>query len=256
MKIGIVINNVIRDYIGKTSEVYEKYTGNKPILPINPYQLEQSFPLHNEEFVDIYQWIYYGACLEIFGSANQTQTNLLARICNFQTKIEDKLIILSKETNRSKIATLSFLSKNQFDLSEIIFVDGYEDYWNYADAIITDNPEIIRAKPLAKIAVVLKNDFNTEFHNEQYTIDSPEGIFTLPFLQMKPVKPEELIHVTGEMMEEEDVVMDNPEELVVEGAQPVKVEDAKVEFVNGVPVLNLSEISGDDRGVPPDPLHD
>jgi hypothetical protein len=244
LRIGLVINNVLRDYIGKLIEVYEKYTGNQPIEPINPYQLELAFPLSNDEFTDIYQWMYYGVSLEIFGAANQTRTNLLSRISTLQTKIEDQFVVLSRETTRSKYATLSFLSKAQFDLSEIIFVNNYADYWKYVDVVITDNPEILKVMPPKdKAMVVLKNDYNKEFHGADYTIDSPDGIFTLPFLHFKPIKPEELVHVTGQMMNDEGIIMDNPEELMVEGAAPVKVDEAAVTIIDGVPqLIDLTEI--------------
>lgn len=247
-RIGIVLNNVIRDYVGKLKEVYEKYTGFPNLEPIDPYNLDLSFPLQYEEFADVYQWIYYGVSLEVFGGANQTQTNILSRISNFQTKINDRLIILSRETTRTKFATLSFLSKAQFDLNEIIFVDGYEDYWNYVDVLITDHPEILRAKPYGKISVVLKNAYNTEFHNSnntsyQFEIDSIGDIFSLPIFNLKPIKPEEMVHVTGEMMAEDDVIMDAPEELIIEGAKTIKFGEAEITYVDGKPqVIDLTEI--------------
>jgi hypothetical protein len=243
LRIGLVVNNLLRDYIGKLADVYEKYTGNQPIEPINPYQLELSFPLSNDEFTDVYQWMYYGVSLEIFGSANQTRTNLLSRINTLQSKIEDQFVVMSRETTRSKYATLSFMSKAQFDLSEIIFVNNYADYWQHVDCVITDNPEILKTKPEDKMMVVLKNAYNTEFHNADFTIESAEDIFTLPFLHFKPITPEELVHVTGQMMDDDGIVMDNPEELLVEGAAPVKLDEAAVTFIDGVPqLIDLTEI--------------
>lgn len=234
-RIGLVLNNLIRDYIGKLSEIYIKYTTKKdatepnmPILPINPYQLEYSFPLVNDEFDNIYTLLYHAIPLEVFGGANQTCTNLLQRLCNFQTKINDELIILSRETPRSKIATLSFLSKNQFDLGKIIFVENYEDYWNHVDILITDNPEILKVKPPNKKAVILANDYNLEYYTQEYKIISPEEIFDLPIFDRKLVKEEELIHITNIIPEgEEEDKLIVVEQNAVEGAKVVGVYDHK-----------------------------
>lgn len=215
-KIGFVVNNLIRNYIEKLGEVYTKYTTTKkeleegklnlPIEPINPYELETSFPLKDDEFSNIYELLYYGIPLEVFGGANQTSTNYLQRLSNFKTKINDEILILSRETNRSKIATLSFLAKCQYDFKQLNFVDSYEEYWDYVDILITDNPEIIKVKPEGKTVVVYKNDYNTVYHNEKYTIEKPEDVFELPIFDLKPIKEEELIHITKDVPEglEED----------------------------------------------------
>lgn len=251
LRIGLVLNNLVRDYLSKLIEVYSKYTTEKdalepnmPIEPINPYQLEDSFPINDGEFDNIYLWLYHSVALEVFGGANQTKSNLLQRICLFQTKINDKLILLSKETARSKYATLSFLAKNQFDLNELIFVEDYAEYWQHVDILITDNPEILRAKPEGKTAVVLKNPYNTEFHGMEYGINSPDDIFRLPIFSRKPITKEEMIHITNEIPEgeEEDVLMSEGQ-IVVDGAETVNLTEEDLTAINTNPqVFNLSEL--------------
>jgi hypothetical protein len=233
LRVGLVLNNLIRNYIEKLTEIYIKYTTpkdaeepNMPILPINPYALEESFPLNNDEFDNIYALLYHGIPLEVFGGANQTQTNLLQRIGNFQSKIDDKLILLSRETSRSKLATLSFLAKNQFDLNEIIFVDSYEEYWDHVDVLVTDNPEILKVQPENKIAVVYRNEYNQEYgtRGDNYDINSPDELFNLALFHRKPVKEEELIHITNEIPEgEEEDKLIMVEQNAVEGAKVVGV---------------------------------
>lgn len=266
LKVGIVINNMVRDYIKKLIELYVKYTTPKdatephlPIFPINPYKLEDSFPLDAEDsFKNVYEWIYYGVALEVFGGAHQTYTNLLQRIGLFQTKIHDEIILMSRETSRTKMATLSFLSKNQFDLKQIIFVDSYEDYWKHVDIVVTDNPEILKAKPAGKVAVVLKNEYNTDCHSLGYAIDKPSDMFMLPFFHRKPITPEELIHITNDIPEgEEEDKLEVAAQTQVEGAKSVSLEEAIKEVGEGNAVLlNLTELrdqrSEDDKPIESD----
>ena len=44
MVIGITINNILRDHIEQLSKIYNIVTGDEPIQPINPFDLEKSFP--------------------------------------------------------------------------------------------------------------------------------------------------------------------------------------------------------------------
>lgn len=251
LRVGLVLNNLIRDYLSRLIEVYVKYTTpkgsetpNLPIEPINPYMLEESFPLKDDEIDNIYAWLYHVVPLEVFGGANQTRTNILQRICLFQTKIHDKFVLLSRETTRSKYATLSFLAKNQFDLDEIIFVNGYDDYWNHVDVLITDNPEIIKLKPAGKTVVVLKNAYNVEYHTHGYAINSPDEIFKLPIFHRKPITKEEMLYISNEIPEGEvEDKLESAELTVVEGAKTVEQGEAAIKYIDGQPVVvDLTEI--------------
>lgn len=248
VRVGLVLNNLIRDYLSRLIEVYVKYTTPKdavephmPVMPINPYILENSFPLEGDDYDNVYAWLYHGVPLEVFGGANQTKTNILQRICLFQTKIYDKLILLSRETSRSKYATLSFLAKNQFDLNEIIFVENYDEYWKHVDVLITDNPEILKVKPEGKTAVVLKNDYNKEFHSIGFGINDPDDLFKLPIFNRKPITKEEMIYISNELPlgEEEDKLI-SMEQTEVEGA---KIIESPEQFFNAESsVVDLSAL--------------
>jgi len=256
LRVGLVLNNLVRDYLSRLIEVYSKYSTPKdaetpvlPIEPINPYKLEDSFPMEDDdEFDDVYSWLYHSVSLEVFGGANQTKTNLLARINAFQDKIHDKFILLSKETTRSKYATLSFLSKSQFDLNELIFVEDYEEYWKHVDVLITDNPEILKVKPDNKTAVVLKNDYNNEYHAIGYGINSPDDIFRLPIFNRKPITKEEMLYISNEIPEgeEEDKLVET-KQTIVDGARTVEVSD--VENVEDLDLTELRDKVSDDDDV-------
>ncbi len=251
LRVGLVLNNLIRDYLSRLIEVYVKYTTPKdatephmPIMPINPYLLEESFPLPEDDFDNVYAWLNHSVPLEVFGGANQTRTNILQRICLFQTKIHDKLILLTRETARSKYATLSFLAKNQFDLSEIIFVENYEEYWKHVDVVITDNPEILKVKPAGKTAVVLMNEFNKDYHSIGYGINSPDDIFKLPIFHRKPITKEEMLYISNEIPEGEvEDKLEGLEQNEVEGAKTVEFGEAAIKYVEGKPsVVDLTAL--------------
>jgi hypothetical protein len=54
MIIGVTINNILRDHISQLTKLYTTIVGEDPILPINPFDLEKSFPTidGNEEVDD------------------------------------------------------------------------------------------------------------------------------------------------------------------------------------------------------------
>mgnify|MGYP000530575668 FL=1 len=49
MIIGITINNILRDHITQLRKAYSLLTEKEPIEPINPFDLETSFPTVESE---------------------------------------------------------------------------------------------------------------------------------------------------------------------------------------------------------------
>ena len=190
MIIGITINNVLRDHISPLCEVYEELTGKEAILPINPYDLEKSFPKiesteiasefsvnSNQELInleynegdeafDVFELIYKSAPLEIFGCSEEIVSGTIHKLKEIESKSKVDIILLNKESSRSKGATLFFLSKCNFDLSQIIFPDKEKDFWNHVDVLITDNPKILKSKPKNKISVKVENEFNIDIKSD------------------------------------------------------------------------------------------
>lgn len=185
MIIGITINNILRNHIDKVSEAYQLITEKEIKTPINPFDLEKSFPkienktslvefnpdktdiefndsdLNEDTSFDVHQFMYEDASFEIFGRADQSYDNILMKLSQLQDD-DLEIILLNKESPRSKCATLFFLCKNNFNFQKIIFPKDYIHFWKYCDILVTDNPEILKYKRSAKISVKIENDFNID----------------------------------------------------------------------------------------------
>jgi len=185
MKIGITIDGVIRDFITKFEQVYDKYypvideeTGENMVIErdIKDLDLLKYFKFSgdsvNEETVEINKFLYVDASLEIFGHAGEVKLNSIEHLNQLHNIIEDMghtPIIISKELNNSKPATLFFLSKFSTKVNNIIFVRDYEEKWEHVDILITASPQTLETKPNGKVSIKVINTYNK--HNDSdYTI--------------------------------------------------------------------------------------
>jgi len=184
MIIGITINNILRNHVEKLSEAYEVLTGKEPITPINPYDLDKSFPkieaeitedefnVDNTEMVltasqddisfDVYDFMYRDASFEVFGRSEQTNDNMINKLSLLQDK-DTEIVLMNKESPRTKCATLFFLSKTNFNFNRIIFPNEYKDFWKHCDVLVTDNPNLLKKKRKNKIIIKVQNDFNLDY---------------------------------------------------------------------------------------------
>jgi hypothetical protein len=181
MKIGITINGVIRDFINKFESVYDKYYGNdleevEIKRDINTSNLLEHFNFSGGT-QDLNKFLYVDASLEIFGHAGETKLNSVEHLNQLHNIIEDmghNPIVLSKELNNSKPATLFFLSKLSAKINNIIFVREYEKIWEYVDVLITADPEILDTKPNGKISIKVINHYNKSCQSDYTVIDLKE----------------------------------------------------------------------------------
>lgn len=190
MIIGITINNILRNHIDKLSEIYESITTKVPITPINPYDLEKSYPtvvddvvgyefdVNNPEIelpsndnieenipIDVNELMYNDASFEIFGRSEQSYDNIINKLSLLQDK-DFEIVLLNKESPRSKCATLFFLSKSNFNFNKIIFPNEYKDFWKHCDVLVTDNPNLLKKKRKNKIIIKVQNDFNIDYPSD------------------------------------------------------------------------------------------
>lgn len=168
MKIGIDINEVLRDYIGKLISVYEKYTETQASLPVDSFELEKHFTFDNgiDGFND---FAYRDAAFEIFGSANEINGNIVALnefLLNIKKEGEHSLKIVSREAMQSIPATYFFLSKTSCKIDEVKFYTKYEKLWDDVDVLITANPRTINAKPEGKICLMVNTAYNKEIESD------------------------------------------------------------------------------------------
>jgi hypothetical protein len=201
MVIGITVNNILRDHLSKLKDLYEFEFEKEAIEPINPFNLQASFPditgetesiefKPDQEEVELVEnkkdgsfnldkFLYEDACFEIFGRTDETEPGLIKKISDFSKKSKLEIVLLNNESQRSKAATLFFLSKNYFNLNKILFPQKWKDFWVECDVIITDNPKILKAKPKGKISVKYQNDFNLDIKSDYTIINNKELFKTL-----------------------------------------------------------------------------
>lgn len=163
-RIGITLNEVLRDFLGQLEYTYEKYIG--------PIELEEgavkSLDLINYfEFKDktqLNKFLYQEASLEIFGHADQIEDNIMNDFNEFIMDIEDdeehEIELVSREFDKSIPATYFFLSKLACKIKNIRFVKNYEEFWNGIDVLITANPIALDAKPEGKTSVKIESSYN------------------------------------------------------------------------------------------------
>lgn len=208
MIVGITINNILRDHISKLKDLYEFEFEKEAVQPINPFDLSKSFPdiTGNTESIEfkpdqgdielienqkdgsfnLDKFLYEDACFEIFGRTDETEPGLIKLISDFSKKNKLEIILLNNESQRSKAATLFFLSKNYFNLNKILFPNKWKEFWDECDVIITDNPKILKTKPKGKISIKYQNDFNVDIKSD-YTIINNKELFKI----LKKLKKEQ-----------------------------------------------------------------
>jgi hypothetical protein len=116
MIIGITINNILRDHLSQLSRIYELTTGEVPISPINPFDLETSFPdkssieivsdfnvnhknldlAYNDvdEKFNVFECMYSEASFEIFGRAEESTSGVIFYLNELEKKLKCKIVLL------------------------------------------------------------------------------------------------------------------------------------------------------------------
>ena len=185
MKIGITIDGVIRDFITKFGLVYDKYypvideeTGDNITIEreIKDLDLLKYFKFSGGT-QELNTFLYVDAALEIFGHAGEVKLNSIEHLNQLHNLIEDlghTPVIISKELNNSKPATLFFLSKFSSKINNIIFVRDYDDKWDQVDILITASPQTLSTKPSGKISIKVINTYNKDNVSDYTIIDLKE----------------------------------------------------------------------------------
>ena len=201
MRIGIEINGVLRDTIGKFTQLYEKHlidevesinptylmdlSGNTEVTVLDePFKYEKlsdvtslnlldhfSFPSKDE----LYSFMYEEYTMELFGHAPSTEMMTFNILNDIYHNLRDKydLMIVSDEIGRSKPSSLFFLSKFGCLLEKVFFYSEVtkNDMWNNVDILLTANPNLLLNKPSNKIVIKYETDFNKDVESE-HTIKS------------------------------------------------------------------------------------
>jgi hypothetical protein len=199
-RIGIEINGVLRDTIGKFTQVYEKHmieesddnnktyeidlSGNteentvennfeyKIISDVTSLELMSHFTFKDSD--ELYSFMYEDFVMQIFGHAGSTETFTFNELNDFYINFRDEyeIVIVSDEMGRSKPASLFFLSKFGCLIENIKFYSNstLQNMWNGLDILVSANPKLIENAPNNKTVIKYKTSYNKDVTCE-YEID-------------------------------------------------------------------------------------
>ena len=186
MRIGIEINGVLRNTIGKIEQTYQKYLIDKTdgieneesfeygiILPVDSLMLKDHFKFQNDE--ELFSFLYEEFPMEIFGHSQSSEYSTFNDLNEVYVNLLDNhdLIIVSDEIGKSKPASLFFISKFGCQLEKIKFYSNYtiNSMWNEIDLLLTANPALLLEHPSDKILIKYETDYNKNI-NTSHTIKS------------------------------------------------------------------------------------
>ena len=197
-KIGIEINGVLRDTIGKFIQLYEKnmieenetesnlksfdidMSGNTDLIieeenfkyeiknEVTSLNLMNHFSFRNED--ELYSFTYEDFAMQIFGHAGSSETFSFNDLNEIYLKYRDnnELLIVSDEMGKSKPASLFFLSKFGCQLEKVKFYSNttINSMWDEVDVLLTSNPNLILEKPKDKIVVKYITNYNKNIKSD------------------------------------------------------------------------------------------
>jgi hypothetical protein len=175
MRIGIEINGVLRNTIGKIEQTYQKFLIDKTdgienkdsfeygmTLPVDSLVLKNHFKFENDE--ELFSFLYEEFPMEIFGHAQSSEYSTFNDLNDVYINLRDNhdLIIVSDEIGKSKPASLFFISKFGCQLEKIKFYSNYtiNSMWDEIDLLLTSNPSLLLEYPSDKILIKYETDYN------------------------------------------------------------------------------------------------
>ncbi len=130
-------------------------------LPITTYSLRNHYEFDNNDAFE--KFLYNDNALEIFGSASQIPFSMekanRINVSRSELGLENVILFCPGE-NQVITATFHFLTRNGCKISNIIFNNNPLDIWNYADYVITDNPNILDSKNEKQVSIKIIKDYN------------------------------------------------------------------------------------------------
>ena len=172
MKIGISLNEVLRDFIGQFIHTYKKYVAPETNLSTS-FDLLEHFDFETKDKLN--NFLYLEAALEIFGHADQMSDGLINQFNVFLSDLEydgeHEVELVSREVSKAIPSTFFFLSKTGARPNNVRFVKDYAKKWDGLDVLITASPKALAAKPSDKISVKVNTPYNTN-SKADYEIDS------------------------------------------------------------------------------------
>ena len=199
-RIGIEINGVLRNTIGKFTQLYEKHmideedmdqktfdvdlSGNteeiilseqfkyEVLSDVDSLNLMSHFSFRDED--ELYHFMYEDFAMQLFGHAGSTETFTFNDLNEIYLNLRDDydLLIVSDEMGKSKPASLFFLSKFGCLLEKVKFYSNstINSMWDEVDILLTANPDLLLNKPDGKIVVKYNTEYNKNISSD-YSIN-------------------------------------------------------------------------------------
>ena len=196
MKIGVSIDGVLRDLLGKIEETHTKYfppEEGEDGIEVLDYDLDKWLTFPEEEVkqneiefdvdfveevvkekedikletkktkVTIQEFLYERCTVEIFGYAEESTSSAMETLNRLIIdNPQHEFVIISREGGMAIPSTFFFLAKTKSSCPNIKFVTEYSRVWDYVDVMITDHPKIIDTKPNGKVTIVIDKDYNKD----------------------------------------------------------------------------------------------
>ena len=171
MKIGIELNNIIRDINFQLVKYYKKdidKSFNDEDFDYNITDVLPKLKFKNKKAK--YEYVYVDYPYEIFGCANAMDRKLNVTINNWLISLhereDDKYEVCAfsdKEESLTIQSTYFFLSKIGSRIREMVFPINVTEMWDKCDVIITNNKDLIKSKPQGKVVVLINNNDNSKW---------------------------------------------------------------------------------------------
>lgn len=195
-KIGITLNEVMRDFLSQFVYTYEKYKlpkdedYDKKVTEIDSMDFIEHFNKFRD-IDDVNTFMFSEASLEIFGHADQIYENLMNKFNTFLSDIEfdeeHEIILISREANKSIPSTLFFLSKLGCRATNIKFVKKHEEKWDHVDILVTAHPKALESKPEGKKSIKINAPYNKEV-SADFELDTIMELFDVDSIENEELR--------------------------------------------------------------------
>lgn len=173
MKIGIELNNVVRDINKQIIKYYKKdidKSFDDENVNYNVLNIIDTLNFKNKK--DKFEFMYVDYPFEVFGCAATMHRNLSVAINSWIVDLNNKedddyevKLFSLKEEGLSIQSTYYFLSKIGCRVREMLFPKDGKNMWEKCDVIITTNERIVYNKPEGKVVVLINTSDNNLLQN-------------------------------------------------------------------------------------------
>jgi len=162
--IGIDIDGTINNFTDAYILVYKKYFPDDDVFPNDDWYWYMKMNYGGLEDKEKQKW-FKNAKAETFGVAKPypSAVNTINNIYEFIKSHGHSLnIVTNQVTQEARDNAKIWLDEYGFKYDELVFVDAAKDKWKYADIMVDDADKVIGSKPLSKVAIKIKQLWNTE----------------------------------------------------------------------------------------------